>query len=204
MAVFHTLLSASLVAGALSAEFNYTSSLRGGNAPSAPLEANRTPVEANSSDALPELNESLTEFTSSGYSPTEFCRTRGREGQNCISDRAYQYCSAGNPQPALSRDCWQKRGRYSRCHDGGIGLTYGECDDPFCRQQSGPPRQLCHGSAVVSCSGTGPSTAATPHMVQYCSDRQSNQNGHKVTEHYTCQESYGYAQCVFSGTSYNR
>merc|ERR1719337_49455 len=78
----------------------------------------------------------------------------------------------------------------SRCHDGGIGLTYGECDDPFCRQQSGPPRHFCHGSAVVSCSGTGPSTAATPHTVQYCSDRQSNQNGHKVTEHYTCQESY--------------
>lgn len=197
---------------------NHTSALRG-SIPSAGIETNSSdPQEMNSSmpepldvfeSGFPEMNSSMlepldfSEWHSGGFNPSAFCRTRGREGQNCISDRAYEYCSAGNPQPALSRDCWQKRGRYSRCHDGGIGLTYGECDDPFCRQQSGPPRYFCEGNTVVSCSGTGPHSAATPRAIQYCSDRQTNQGGCTATEHYTCQASYGQAQCVYSGTTYN-
>merc|ERR1712061_542209 len=145
---------------------------------------------------------SSDELSISGFNAREFCRTRGREGQNCISGRAYEYCSAHRPQPALSRDCWRKRGRYSRCHEGGVGLTHGWCDDPFCRQQRGGRRLFCRGKAVVSCQGTGPNTAATPRTVEVCSDRVSNVNKCKITEHWSCGEGWGGAQCHRSGTTY--
>merc|ERR1712151_1070851 len=132
-----------------------------------------------------------------------FCRTKGQEGQNCINERSYVYCSARRELRVLSRDCWGKRGRYSRCHEGGIGLTHGECDDPFCRQQSGRRSHFCENNAVVSCSGTGPQTDATPRVVEACQDRTSDNNGCKVTQHFTCAEVFGGAQCQFSGTTFD-
>merc|ERR1712061_371404 len=79
----------------------------------------------------------------------------------------------------------------------------GYCDDPFCRQQRGGRTHSCRGSSVVSCSGTGPSTAATPRTVQVCSDQHSESNGCKVTQHFSCREGWGGAQCYFSGTTYD-
>lgn len=148
------------------------------------------------------VNESMVEINAQGGPPTAapgFCKGKP-EGQNCIPGHpstAYEYCSAGRPLP-MGKNCWRKRGKYSRCHEGGIGLTHGECDDPFCRQQRGGRTHFCQGSSVVSCSGTGPNTAATPRTVESCSDRTSDEYGCKVTHHYSCSEDGG-AHCYWSG-----
>lgn len=199
MSTCRSLLSASFVA-LVTAE----TSLRGASiwneTSTAETTAEPTQELLDESFMLPE-NESFAGFAAMGFDGNGFCRTKGREGQNCISERAYVYCSAGRELKALSRDCWGKRGRLSRCHEGGIGLTHGECDDPFCRQQSGRRSHYCRNNAVVDCSGTGSHTGATPRVVQVCSDRTSERDGCKVTHHFSCAESSGRAECQFSGST---
>jgi len=210
MAVFRVLLAAT-AAGSAFSQSDRPSSLRGGSALSetnssvAPLgNASATMQEEIYDTMAMKLNVSLGDFyATQGFDPRLFCKTKGREGQNCISGRAYEYCSAHRPLKALSRDCWAKRGMYSRCHEGGIGLTHGWCDDPFCRQQGGGRHLFCRGSAVVSCSSTGPSTGATPRVVQTCSDQTSNVNNCEIKQHFSCSENWGGAQCVYSGTTYS-
>jgi len=203
MTMLCAILSLGLVAATV-AQSNSTVSLRGAAVIAQWEEANASDLAEDGGDLslLEEINESLAELSTLGYNPRTFCRTRGREGQNCISQRAYLYCSAHRPLKALSRDCWHKRGMYSRCHDGGIGLTYGECDDPFCRQQHGRRSHYCHNNAVVSCAGTGPRTPATPRTVEVCSNRVSDLQGCKVIQHFSCAETWGGASCQFSGTTY--
>merc|ERR1719401_2018972 len=62
-----------------------------------------------------------------------FCSGKS-EGQHCNSNHGYVYCSIGrNDMPWLNRECANVAGSMSKCKEDGVGLTTGQCDDPFCR-----------------------------------------------------------------------